>query len=97
MKKARNYSPLGIGHPLSRESQTEGAQDMTLTESSSGERFYTKLELAERYRVNPRTIDRWRDTGRYPTPDLVLPNGAPRWSDKIVVAHEHASVGKTAA
>jgi len=69
---------------------------MSVTERSSNERYYSRTELAERYRVSDRTIDRWRDAGLYPQPDLILPNGAPRWSDGAVIAHERGSVAKHA-
>jgi hypothetical protein len=70
---------------------------MSVTEKSNSERYYSRAELAERYRVSDRTIDRWRDARLYPQPDLILPNGAPRWSDGVVIAHERNSVGKNAA
>jgi hypothetical protein len=56
--------------------------------------YHSKGALARRYGVVTRTIDRWRDSGSFPSPDLVLPNGAPRWSDDTVIAHERAGVGK---
>ena len=60
-------------------------------------RYFSKTDLADRYRVVTRTVDRWRDDGLFPEPDLILPNGAPRWSDELVVAHERAAVGKKGA
>jgi hypothetical protein len=60
-------------------------------------RYHSKTDLADRYRVVTRTVDRWRDDGLFPEPDLILPNGAPRWSDELVVAHERAAVGKKGA
>jgi hypothetical protein len=59
--------------------------------------YHSKNDLAERYRVVTRTVDRWRVDGLFPEPDLILPNGAPRWSDELVVAHERNSVGKRGA
>jgi hypothetical protein len=59
-------------------------------------RYHSKSDLADRYRVVTRTVDRWRVDGLFPEPDLILPNGAPRWSDELVVAHERAAVGKKA-
>ena len=70
---------------------------MSVTEKSNSERYYSRAELAERYRVSDRTIDRWRDAGLYPPPDLILPNGAPRWSDGVVITHERNSVGRATA
>jgi hypothetical protein len=60
-------------------------------------RYHSKSDLADRYRVVTRTVDRWRDNGLFPEPDLILPNGAPRWSDELVVAHERAAVGRKGA
>ena len=57
-------------------------------------RYHSKSDLAARYRVTTRTIDRWHTDGLFPKPDLILPNGSPRWSDDAVVAHERAGVGK---
>jgi hypothetical protein len=59
--------------------------------------YHSKNELAHRYQVVTRTLDRWRVLGLFPEPDLTLPNGAPRWSDELVVAHERAAVGKKGA
>jgi hypothetical protein len=59
--------------------------------------YRSKGALADRYQVSPRTIDRWRGEGKFPPPDLVLPSGAPRWSDDTITAHERALVGKSAA
>src|SRR5262245_20816468 len=57
-------------------------------------RYHSKKDLAHRYRVVTRTVDRWRVEGLFPEPDLILPNGAPRWSDELVVAHERNAVGR---
>ena len=57
-------------------------------------RYHSKAVLAARYRVVTRTVDRWRFDRLFPEPDLILPNGAPRWSDEVVVAHERAAIGK---
>jgi hypothetical protein len=56
--------------------------------------FFSKPLLAQRYAVSTRAIERWILSGRFPRPDLVLPNGRPRWSDEVVVAHERAAIGK---
>ena len=54
--------------------------------------YHSKGALARRYGVVTRTIDRWRGSGSFPAPDMVLPNGAPRLSDDTVAAHERNSV-----
>ena len=59
-------------------------------------RYHSKNNLADRYGVVTRTIDRWCDDGLFPEPDLILPSGAPRWSDELVIAHERGSVAKHA-
>jgi len=64
---------------------------------SKDTRFRSKGNLADRYEVSERTIDRWREEGKFPPPDLVLPSGSPRWSDDTIFAHERALVGKSAA
>jgi predicted site-specific integrase-resolvase len=66
-------------------------------EQSKPTTFYSKPALAQRYSVSSRTIDRWRTDGLFPAPDLVLPNGAPRWSDETVEQHERKAVAKTAS
>jgi hypothetical protein len=70
---------------------------MSKRKSNQDTRYHSKPELAERYRVSSRTIDRWRELEKFPPPDLVLPNGAPRWADDTITAHERALVGKPAS
>ena len=60
-------------------------------------RYHSKRDLAARYRVTTRTIDRWRMDGLFPQPDLFLPGGKCRWSDDTVVTHERNSVRKKGA
>jgi hypothetical protein len=62
------------------------------TQAKQTTHFYSKAALAERYGVAVRTIDRWKDGGFFPEPDLILPSGSPRWSDDTVAAHERNSV-----
>ena len=57
------------------------ARSRSGSKEDTGKRYYSKPALADRYGVSSRTIDRWRSDGLFPAPDLVLPNGAPRWSD----------------
>jgi len=65
--------------------------------NSQDTRYRSKGHLADRYEVSERTIDRWREEGKFPQPDLVLPSGSPRWSDDTIMTHERGLVGKTAA
>jgi hypothetical protein len=60
-------------------------------------RYRSKGNLADRYEVSQRTIDRWREEGKFPPPDLLLPSGQPRWSDNLIEAHERAAVGRKGA
>jgi hypothetical protein len=69
-------------------------QDMT---SDKPRKYRSKGYLADRYDVCERTIDRWYGVGKLPPPDIVLPNGAPRWFDDTIEAHERGLVGKSAA
>ena len=68
---------------------------MTDMTSSSTRKFYTKPSLAERYGgKSTRTIDRWVEAGRFPRPDIRLPNGQPAWADATIEQHERASVAR---
>jgi hypothetical protein len=58
-------------------------------------RYHSKPALADRYSVSSRTIDRWRSDGLFPAPDLVLPSGAPRWSEELIVKHERNAVARS--
>jgi transposase len=60
-------------------------------------RYHSKRTLAKRYDVSTRSIDRWITRGRFPRPDLRLPNGRPLWADETVQAHERSLIGHTAA
>lgn len=59
-------------------------------------KFYAKGELASRYATTPRSLERWVAAGRYPPPDLELPNGRKRWSDNLVESHEKGSTASAA-
>jgi len=68
-----------------------------MSKGNDDKRYRSKGNLADRYEVSERTIDRWRTDGLFPAPDLVLPSGAPRWSDETITAHERTLVAKSAA
>ena len=70
---------------------------MSQRKSKDDTRYRSKGNLAFRYAVSERTIDRWREEGKFPQPDLTLPGGQPRWADDTIEAHERALVGKSAA
>ena len=65
-----------------------------MSQSKDNRHYHSKGSLADRYEVSDRTIDRWREEGKFPQPDLVLPSGAPRWSDELIVNHERGAVPK---
>jgi len=60
-------------------------------------RWLSKSEIVTRYGISPRTFERWLKTKRFPTPDLHLPGGQPRWSNTAVEAHERNAVSKKGA
>jgi predicted DNA-binding transcriptional regulator AlpA len=69
--------------------------EMTDMSTSPISKFWTKPNLAMRYGgKSTRTIDRWVEAGRFPPPDIRLPNGQPAWSDATIEQHELASVAR---
>ena len=59
-------------------------------------RWLSKREVAARYGVHPRSIERWSANGTFPK-GCQLPNGRWRWSDLEIEQHETALVGGGAA
>ena len=57
--------------------------------------FFTKKDLAARYRVCTKSIDRWVGKKKYPPPDLQTPGGKDRWSNRVVEEHERDRVVET--
>jgi hypothetical protein len=55
-------------------------------------RFLLQPDLAARYGVHKRAIMRWRKAGKFPPPDVNLPNGWPAWLETTIEAHERASI-----
>jgi hypothetical protein len=53
-------------------------------------RIFWQHDLAKRYNVHPRSIQRWKKSGKLPPPDLEMPNGREAWSDTRIEQHEHA-------
>lgn len=70
---------------------------MAAERNPNPKQYWGKPNLARRYGVSTRSIDRWRGDGKFPQPDLILPNGQPRWLDETVEAHERRSVTENAA
>ena len=55
--------------------------------------YIRRRQLATRYQVTTRTIDRMIEDGRLPPPDLY--NGkAPLWSDEKIEANERAAAAR---
>jgi hypothetical protein len=44
--------------------------------------------LARRYRRSERTITRWKNDGRLPKPDVLLPGDKPGWFESTIERHE---------
>jgi hypothetical protein len=64
-----------------------------MARDKQAKRYFSKPILAERYSVSTRSIDRWVELGRFPHPDMRLPNGRPMWSDDLIEAYERGLVG----
>jgi hypothetical protein len=77
--------------------EVQEVDSRTAAEETRPTRYHSKRDLAARYAVTTRTIDRWCVDKLFPEPDLRLPSGACRWSDELVTAHERNSVGKRGA
>ena len=62
------------------------------------QRWYSKRDLAARYNVSQRSIERWKKRKKFP-PGIQMPNGHWRWSDHEIEVHEQSLVtgGGTAA
>jgi predicted DNA-binding transcriptional regulator AlpA len=60
-----------------------------MTQSIS--RWFTKREVAARYGVHPRSIERWSEAGQFPR-GTQLPNKRWRWTDLEIEQHERALV-----
>jgi hypothetical protein len=54
--------------------------------------FLTQAQLARRYGVSCRSVLRWREAGRFPAPDTILPNGRAAWSIETIEANERKAV-----
>jgi hypothetical protein len=74
--------------------ETQQSSTVAKAERPAPTHYHSKRDLAARYNVTTRTIDRWAVDKLFPEPDLRLPSGACRWSDELVTAHERASVSK---
>jgi hypothetical protein len=51
------------------------------------QRWFTKREVAARYGVHPRSIERWSATGKFPRGRL-MPNKRWAWTDLEIEQHE---------
>jgi hypothetical protein len=55
--------------------------------------FFRKRQLAQRYGVTIRTLERMVGDGRLPAPDLRL-GRLPMWSDEIITANERRAAAE---
>jgi hypothetical protein len=58
-------------------------------------KFLRKADLAGRYNVTERTVDRWALDGRLPRP--IYRGKIPLWSEEAVDAHDRAALRDQAA
>jgi len=56
------------------------------------QRWFSKSQLASRYNVCTRSIERWVKGGKFPV-GVRMPNGRWAWSDIAIEAHERSLVG----
>jgi predicted DNA-binding transcriptional regulator AlpA len=55
-------------------------------------RWFSKRELAQRYGVSTRSIERWSESGKFPR-GRQLPNNRWFWTDREIEEHERSLVG----
>jgi hypothetical protein len=56
-------------------------------------KYLTTPKVKKRYDdVSSRTVDRWIKSGKFPPPDIILPNGRKAWLESTLEAHERVSV-----
>jgi len=60
------------------------------------QRWFSKREVAARYGVCMRSIERWAESGKFPRGRL-LPNRRWAWTDAEIEAHERTLVAGGAA
>jgi hypothetical protein len=63
-----------------------------MTTQSKIQRWFSKREVAARYGVCMRSIERWRESGTFPA-GTQLPNHRWYWSDLEIEQHERSLVG----
>jgi hypothetical protein len=55
-------------------------------------RWYSKRQLADRYSVSTRSIERWAEAGKFP-PGTQWPNKRWYWSDRDIEEYERRLIG----
>jgi predicted DNA-binding transcriptional regulator AlpA len=70
---------------------THPSQERHMTTASEIRRWLSKREVAARYGVHPRSIERWSANGTFPK-GRQLPNGRWRWTDREIEQHEKGLV-----
>jgi predicted site-specific integrase-resolvase len=63
---------------------------------SKVQRWFSKRQVADRYGVSMRSIERWSESGKFPA-GTQLPNKRWYWSDLEIETHERNFVGGGAA
>jgi hypothetical protein len=56
------------------------------------QKWFSKREVAARYGVHPRSIERWSEAGKFPA-GTQFPNTQWYWSIDSIEAHEKSLVG----
>jgi hypothetical protein len=56
------------------------------------QRWYSKNQVAARYGVSSRSVERWAERGRFP-PGVQMPNGHWYWTDVAIEDYERSLVG----
>jgi hypothetical protein len=83
-------------YPSDANNISEFLKAIAAREKAKIARWYSKRQLADRYNVCPRSIERWVQNKKFP-PGVRLPNGHWAWSDITIEAHERAMVVGTEA
>jgi predicted DNA-binding transcriptional regulator AlpA len=56
------------------------------------QKWFSKRQVADRYGVSMRSIERWAESGKFPR-GTQLPNNRWYWADLEIEAHEKSLVG----
>jgi len=62
------------------------------TQQAKTQRWFSKREVAERYGVHPRSIERWQEAGKFPA-GVQFPNTQWYWPIDAIEQYERGLVG----